>query len=173
MQTISNIEVSVYPIITIPRGKSGICTSNTLCIYKIQVNEISTMWNPQLILLQTVHLIEEVDLYRVTVTLINLLNGLVQLTKLTSVGSLQLYTLMKPKHCCLEINQVIVEKELLPHIPQDAKYTCSTEMDTHRKIDLDSCLLCSEAQKILDEFCEEYKDISSLHQGDIGHTKLP
>ena len=25
---------------------------------------------------------------------------------------------------------------------------------------------------MLDESCEEYKDILSLHQGDIGHTKL-
>ena len=46
------------------------------------------------------------------------------------------------------------------------------EVSTHRKINLDHTHQSSENQKALDEFCEEYKDIYSLHQGDIDHTKL-
>ena len=37
---------------------------------------------------------------------------------------------------------------------------------------MDSTPLCSEAKNALAELCKEYKDIFSLHQDDIGHTKL-
>ena len=50
-QTISNIEVSAYPIVAIPTRKSCICTSNIPCVYEIQVNEILASQNPMLHLL--------------------------------------------------------------------------------------------------------------------------
>ena len=46
-------------------------------------------------------------------------------------------------------------------------------MTTHRKINLDHTPQSPEnKKKTLDDLCEEYKDMFSLHQGDIGHTKL-
>ena len=57
--------------------------------------------------------------------------------------------------------------------PHDAKLVCSpTNTDTYRKINLGSTPLCLETEKILDELCNEYKDIFSLHQGDTDHTRL-
>ena len=56
---------------------------------------------------------------------------------------------------------------------QDTKHVCSpAEVDIHRKINLESIPLCPEIMKALDKLCGQYKDIYSLHQGDIGHTKL-
>ena len=61
----------------------------------------------------------------------------------------------------------------MPCTQQDAKLLCScAEIDTHRKINLGSTSLDLEMHKVLDELYEEYKDMFSLHQGDIGHTKL-
>ena len=46
------------------------------------------------------------------------------------------------------------------------------EVDTHRKINLQSPPLSPETQKGLDNPCEEYKDIFLFTHTKIGHTKL-
>ena len=43
LQTISNIEVPAYSIVTIPQRKFDICTSNTLFVYEIQAKERLTI----------------------------------------------------------------------------------------------------------------------------------
>ena len=61
----------------------------------------------------------------------------------------------------------------LPCTPPSAKFLCSPpEASTLRKINLDLTSQTPETKQALNELCEEYKDIFSLHQGDIGHTKL-
>ena len=45
-------------------------------------------------------------------------------------------------------------------------------MSIHRKINLNHIPQSPETQQALDNLCEEYKDKFSLHQGDIGDTKL-
>ena len=58
----------------------------------------------------------------------------------------------------------------LPCTPPSAKFVClPTEVNTHRELNLDNTL---ETQQTFNELCEEYKNIFSLHQGDIGHTKF-
>ena len=47
-----------------------------------------------------------------------------------------------------------------------------TELDTHRKIILESTPLCPKTQKVCDELCNENQGIFSLHQGDISCSKL-
>ena len=65
------------------------------------------------------------------------------------------------------------ESEILPCTPQDAKLLCfPKEIDTHRKIHLDSTPLCPEMHTALDTLQKEYKDILSFRQDDIGHSKF-
>ena len=47
----------------------------------------------------------------------------------------------------------------------------SAEADIQKHY-LKSTLLCLGMQKELDELCDEYWDIFSLHHSDIAHTKL-
>ena len=69
--------------------------------------------------------------------------------------------------------EVSNENDILPCTPKDAKFVCSSaEVGTHRKINLESTPLDPEIQETFDMPCEEYKEIFSLHQGDIDHTKL-
>ena len=93
------------------------------------------------------------------VTLINLSNDLIQLTKHTTVGSFQLCIDYHENSNIsdLEVNQVIAEKEgeILACTSQDAKYVCSTEIDAHRKSNLDSTPLCSETQDVLGKFIQK------------------
>ena len=46
------------------------------------------------------------------------------------------------------------------------------KIDKHNGINLDSTPLCPETQRALEELCEECKDIFSLNQNNISHTKL-
>ena len=49
---------------------------------------------------------------------------------------------------------------------------CPAEVNIHRKITLQHIPQGLEILHTLDDLCEEYKDIFSLHLGDIGHPKL-
>ena len=50
---------------------------------------------------------------------------------------------------------------------------CSpTEVDTQRKINLESANPDPEVQKTFDMLCKEHKDIFFLHQSDVGYIKL-
>ena len=60
-----------------------------------------------------------------------------------------------------------------PCTSSSAKFVCHpVEVNTHRKINLDHIPQSQEIQTMLDNLCEEYKDIFSIHEGDICHTKL-
>ena len=89
------------------------CTPNTLYVYEVHINEILVTENPQLVMLLTMHLQNEIEPDLVPVTFISILNDPVQLAKHAPVGSLQLYTECHDNQNInnLEINQVINEKE--------------------------------------------------------------
>ena len=61
LQTIRNIEVLVHCIGIIPTRTSGMCTSNTICVYEIHVNDILTMQNPKLIPLLIIQLKDKLN----------------------------------------------------------------------------------------------------------------
>ena len=62
---------------------------------------------------------------------------------------------------------------MLPCTTLDVKPVCTPpEVDPQRKINLDYSPQFLETLQTLDKLCGGYKDILSLHQGDICHTKL-
>ena len=89
---ICNVEIPACSIAIVLTKKTGTCIPNMLCAYDVQVNEILIAQNPQLIMLLTIQLKNEIKPDHVPVTFINFSNDPVQLTKNIQVGSLQLYT---------------------------------------------------------------------------------
>ena len=74
----------------------------------------------------------------------------------------------------LEIHQLVTEQsdDTLPCIPPGTNFVhCPAEVSTHTKIKyLDHTPQSQEMHQALNDLCGEYKDIFSLHQGDIGYT---
>ena len=98
----------------------------------------------------------------------------VQIAKHTITGSFWLYSNDQELQD-IEIYPLNVEKydTNLLCTPPSAKFVCSPALvNKHRKINLFYTSQSWETQLALIEVCKEYKDISLLHQGDIGHTKL-
>ena len=63
-----------------------------------------------------------------------------------------------------------MQENVLPCTPPNSKPVCSpAEVNTHRRINLDHTPQSAEIQRKFDELCKEYKEIFSLHQGDLGH----
>ena len=50
--------------------------------------------------------------------------------------------------------------------------TSPTDIDVHRKVDLQNAEVTKEQQKAFKELCNEYKDIFSIESSDIGKTTL-
>ena len=106
-----------------PERRIGTWTSSALCVYELQFNEMLTTDNPLVIILLAIYLYKKIKLSPTMswVTFVNLLNYQVQLTKQTSIGSLQLYSeyLHKLNVCVIETNQVTLKRKmvcyLVPH----------------------------------------------------------
>ena len=61
----------------------------------------------------------------------------------------------------------------LPCTPPSSRCVCSlAEVNTHGRINQDHTSEGLGTQQALDDLCEEYENIFSLHQGDTGHTEL-
>ena len=56
LRTISNIEIPAHSVVTIPTRKTGRCTTNTPCIFEVDINKILSVNSLQLVMLQTFHL---------------------------------------------------------------------------------------------------------------------
>ena len=67
------------------------CIATTPCILKVEIDEILTIQNPQLVMLPTVHLKDEVEPLQKPLTLINLSYGTIQTAKHTIIRTLCLY----------------------------------------------------------------------------------
>ena len=50
--------------------------------------------------------------------------------------------------------------------------TSPTDIDIHRKVDLQDVEVREEEQQVFKDLCSEYKDISSIDSSDIGKTPL-
>ena len=95
--------------------------------------------------------------------ILNFSNESVYLDKHALIGTLHFYTGYTVEQDILVVvsNNIEVKNEngMLPCTPKDTDFMCSsTEVDTYRKI------------KFI--ICKQHRDIFSLHQGDIGLTKL-
>ena len=90
--TINNIKISAHSIVTISTRENGMCTMSTLCISELKIKGIMVFQDPQLVMLKIVHLKSKVESNQVLITLINLSNDTMHITRHILVRSLRLYT---------------------------------------------------------------------------------
>ena len=93
--------------------------------------------------------------------------------KHTVMGSLQLYADYQELHN-FKLHQLTSKQSdsnLSCRHPSAKFASLSTEVNMQNEINLDHTPQIPQTQKVLDDLCEEFKAIYSLHQGDVGHTK--
>ena len=87
------MQIPSHSVVTIPTKRTGKCDATTPCIFEVDVDEIISIQNLQLITLPTVHLKDEVEPQQVPLTFIKLLYDTVQVAKHTVIGFLWLYAM--------------------------------------------------------------------------------
>ena len=86
LKTISNIQIPTYIIATIATKVTGKCIAITPCIL-----EVISIQSPQLVMKPMIHLKDEIEPAQVLLTLINLVDDVIQITKYTMIGNLSLH----------------------------------------------------------------------------------
>ena len=64
------------------------------------------------------------------------------------------------------------KKEITCEYNEKKIITSPTDIDMHKKVDLQDAEVTKEQQKAFKELCNEYKDIFSIDSSDIGKTPL-
>ena len=111
---VGNVEIPSHSIATIPIKRTGTCIASTPCVYKVQANKILKTQNPQLVMLPTVHLKNDIEQDHFPFKCITFLNDPVHLTKYTLIWSLHLYNEYQDKQNTsgIEVNQIITVTEM-------------------------------------------------------------
>ena len=79
----NNIQVLAHCIVTILTKLSGKYIVTTSCILQVEIDEVISIWEPQLVMVPTVHLKDEAKPAQLLLTTINLLDELIQIGKHT------------------------------------------------------------------------------------------
>ena len=113
-------------------------------------------------MLPTVHLKDEIKLYQVPITLMNLSHDVIWIAKYALIGSLKLYAYSQ------EIQTITKNINLLWSKKKDTFTLYATQcqilcfhakVNTYRNINLDLTIQWSDPQQALYEMWEEYKDM--------------
>ena len=156
-------------------------------LYEIKPNYLLTNEYPNLYVIPMIH---NVDIHKtedVPLVVINLLTDSVYLTKGEIMGFMQSKSLdiseittetsTEPSPILLEEdNNIEGLKEQKKGITLEyikKKFIMSpTDIDVHRKVDLQDAEVTKEQQKAFKELCNEYEDIFSTDSSDVGKTPL-
>ena len=172
--TISNIKISVHYIVTVPTRKTGMYVVSTLCMYEVRTNKVMAIENPPVSYVSN-HPSTKQNWTRSGAHHCNMsIRWCDRSSKHAIVGSIRWDTDYQEIQN-FKVYQLVAkqQKDIFPFTLLETKPVCSSaELGMQRKINLDYTSQCSETLQALDILCEEYRDIFSLHQGDIGHMKL-
>ena len=156
-------------------------------LYEIEPNYLLTNEYPNLYIIPMIH---NVDIHKtedVPLVVINLSTDSVYLSKGEIMGFMQSKSLdiseittetsTEPSPILLEEDNDIEglkeqKKEITLEYTKKKFITSPTDIDVHRKVDLQDAEVTEEQQKAFKELCDEYKDIFSTDSSDIGKTPL-
>ena len=91
LKTIHNIQICTHCIAAKIIKLTGQCIASTPYILDVEINELISMQNTQLVMISTVHLKEEVEPAQVPLTLKMFSDDMLQVDKHTIMGTLWLY----------------------------------------------------------------------------------
>ena len=94
LKTISNMQIPVCCIVTTPTKVNGKCITGTPCILEVEIDELTTIQNLQLVILPTVHLKDEVEPDQVLLTLTDFPYDAIQIARHTVMGT-ELYVIIR------------------------------------------------------------------------------
>ena len=153
-------------------------------LYEVKSNYLLTNEYPNLYIVLTIH---NVDLYKSENVLLVVINfstdniylpkgeimGLVQSQSL-DISEIITETSTEPSSISLDEDDDTEESRVeskmeAPFESNEKKFiTSPTDIDAHRKIDLQDAEITKEHQEAFKELCDEYKDILSTDSGNIG-----
>ena len=157
-------------------------------MYEIEPNHLLLNEQPNLYIIPTIH---KVDVYKpdnVPFVAINLLSDSIYLPKgevmgfmhyqSLDVSKIVIRTSTEPSAVILDegynAGEYEIEHELEVPLGSDEKkfITSPSDIDVHRKVDLQDAEVTKEQQEAFKELCNEYTDIFSVNSGGIGKTPL-
>ena len=156
-------------------------------LYKIEPNYLLTNEYPNLCIIPMIHSVNIYKTVDVSIAVVNFLTHNVYLSEGEITGFMQSQSLhisesttdtsTEPSPILLEedndIEGLKEQKKKITLEYTEKKFIASlTDIDVHRKVDLQDADITQEQQNAFKELCDEYKDIFSTDSSDIGKTPL-
>ena len=148
-------------------------------VYEIQPNEVLSEKYPNIYIVPMIHNVDTYVPDTVPMVLINFLIDDVSISKGEIMGFLQsqpIDILEIRTETSTEPSPIGIGEDDIKQVSQNQEekkfITSPTDIDVHRKINLQDADISDEHQRAFKELCHEFKDIFSVDSGDIGKTPL-
>ena len=174
------------------RSLAVICTSSNLepdqsgQIYEIELSQYLNETHPNLCVIPMIHNVDMHKMENVPLVVVNFSTEDIHLLKGEVMGFMQDQSLdiseiitetsIEPSTIMIEDNDKEVLQNLNGEVNMDNMekrfITSPTDIEVHRKVDLQDTDITKTQQNAFKDLCTEFKDIFSMDSGDIGKTPL-
>ena len=171
--------------VTIPgRTLAVVCVYNNLVpnqsgyIYEVEPSNSLYEKYPNICVIPMIHNVDVHKTENVPLVIINLSSDDIYLLKGETMGFMQIQSLDISEittETSTEPSPIIIEdddKEVLDKQEEKRFITSPTDIDVHRKVELQDADVTEEQQNAFKDLCTEFNDIFSTDSGDIGKTPL-